>query len=90
MELRDVCDVSTLKLESGSFVEESLRAYYSDVLFSLKTAVDSPARAGADYLQGKSRELSDAISVLMKNGYKIHYIQPGQYSGVTLKGLPGY
>ncbi|MDI9223616.1 Rpn family recombination-promoting nuclease/putative transposase [Serratia sp. PF2-63] len=37
-ELRAVCDLSTLKLESGSFVEESLRAYYSDVLYSLKTA----------------------------------------------------
>lgn len=37
--LRAVCDLSTLKLESGSFVEESLRAYYSDVLYSLKTTV---------------------------------------------------
>lgn len=36
-ELRSVCDLSTLRLESGSFVEESLRAYYSDVLWSLKT-----------------------------------------------------
>ncbi|CAI2538291.1 Putative transposase, YhgA-like [Serratia ficaria] len=38
-QLRAVCDLSTLKLESGSFVEESLRAYYSDVLWSLKTTV---------------------------------------------------
>ena len=37
-ELRAICDLSTLKLESGSFVEENLRAYYSDVLYSLKTA----------------------------------------------------
>lgn len=37
-ELQAVCDLSTLKLESGSFVEESLRAYYSDMLYSLKTA----------------------------------------------------
>jgi len=37
VELRVVCDLSPLKLESGSFVEESLRAYYSDVLYSLKT-----------------------------------------------------
>ncbi len=36
-ELRAVCNLSTLRLESGSFVEESLRAYYSDVLWSLKT-----------------------------------------------------
>lgn len=36
-ELQAVCDFSTLKLESGSFVEESLRPYFSDVLYSLKT-----------------------------------------------------
>ncbi|WP_299144637.1 Rpn family recombination-promoting nuclease/putative transposase, partial [uncultured Vibrio sp.] len=28
----------TLKLESGSFIEESLRPYYSDVLYSLNTS----------------------------------------------------
>ncbi|QGY33273.1 ISNCY family transposase (plasmid) [Pantoea cypripedii] len=44
-ELRAICDLSTLKLESGSFVEENLRAYYSDVLYSLKTA------AGDGYIQ---------------------------------------
>ncbi|WP_208952121.1 Rpn family recombination-promoting nuclease/putative transposase, partial [Rahnella sp. ChDrAdgB13] len=32
-----VCDLSTLQLASGSFVEEDLRPYYSDVLYSLKT-----------------------------------------------------
>lgn len=37
--LQVLCDLGTLKLESGSFVEESLRPYYSDVLYSLKTAV---------------------------------------------------
>ena len=31
------CDLDTLRLESGSFVEENLRAYYSDVLWSLQT-----------------------------------------------------
>nr|MBA2817375.1 putative transposase [Candidatus Pantoea persica] len=36
-ELRALCDLSTLKLESGSFVEDDLRQYFSDVLFSLKT-----------------------------------------------------
>ncbi|EAA8653706.1 Rpn family recombination-promoting nuclease/putative transposase [Salmonella enterica] len=36
-ELRTVCDLSTLKLESGSFVEDNLRQYFSDVLYSLKT-----------------------------------------------------
>ncbi|PPC61673.1 ISNCY family transposase [Pantoea sp. ICBG 1758] len=36
-ELRSLCDLSTLKLESGSFVEDNLRQYFSDVLYSLKT-----------------------------------------------------
>ena len=33
-----MCDLATLKLESGSFVEDDLRPYYSDVLYSLNTA----------------------------------------------------
>ena len=36
-ELQAICDLSTLKLESGSFVEDDLRQYFSDVLYSLKT-----------------------------------------------------
>lgn len=36
-ELRVICDLSTLKLESDSFVEDDLRQYFSDVLYSLKT-----------------------------------------------------
>ncbi|MGX9236954.1 Rpn family recombination-promoting nuclease/putative transposase [Pantoea ananatis] len=36
--LRALCDLSTLKLESGSFFEDDLRQYFSDVLYSLKTA----------------------------------------------------
>lgn len=36
-ELRECCELSTLKLESGSFVEDDLRQYFSDVLYSLKT-----------------------------------------------------
>lgn len=35
-ELRQLCDLSTLRLESGSFIENNLRACYSDVLYSLK------------------------------------------------------
>ncbi|MCZ4061093.1 Rpn family recombination-promoting nuclease/putative transposase [Pantoea sp. LMR881] len=35
--LLTICDLSTLRLESGSFVEDDLRPYYSDVLYSLKT-----------------------------------------------------
>ena len=35
--LRALCDLSSLKLEPGSFVEDDLRQYFSDVLYSLKT-----------------------------------------------------
>lgn len=36
-ELRELCDLNTLALQSTSFIEENLRAYYSDVLWSMKT-----------------------------------------------------
>ncbi len=39
-ELGAICDLNTLKLESGSFVEDDLRQYFSDVLYSLKTTRD--------------------------------------------------
>ncbi|MCT8343369.1 Rpn family recombination-promoting nuclease/putative transposase [Photorhabdus kleinii] len=34
--LLKVCDLETLQLASGSFIEDDLRPYYSDVLYSLK------------------------------------------------------
>jgi len=34
--LRKLCDLNTLQLASGSFIEDDLRPYYSDVLYSLK------------------------------------------------------
>lgn len=36
--LLKICDLTTLKLESGSFVEDDLRQYFSDVLYSLRTS----------------------------------------------------
>lgn len=36
-ELHVICALNTLKLESSSFVEDDLRQYFSDVLYSLKT-----------------------------------------------------
>jgi len=35
--LLNLCDLSTLRLEPGSFIEDDLRQYYSDILYSLKT-----------------------------------------------------
>jgi len=36
--LRALCDLSSLRLESGSFVEEDLRLSYADLLWSVNTA----------------------------------------------------
>ncbi|WNI84212.1 Rpn family recombination-promoting nuclease/putative transposase [Citrobacter portucalensis] len=36
-ELQALCDLNSLKLESGTFVEEDLRQYASDILWSMKT-----------------------------------------------------
>lgn len=36
-DLRTLCNLDTLRLESGSFVEDDLHPYYSDILYSLKT-----------------------------------------------------
>ncbi|MFH8136140.1 Rpn family recombination-promoting nuclease/putative transposase [Pantoea osteomyelitidis] len=35
--LLEVCNLDTLQLESGSFLEEDLRPYFADILYSLKT-----------------------------------------------------
>ncbi len=43
-ELQSICDFNTLKLESGNFVEEDLRPYFSDVLYSLQTVSKRTAR----------------------------------------------
>lgn len=45
LEVRAICDLSTLKLECSSFVEENLRQYFSDVLYSMKTTA-----GGAGYV----------------------------------------
>ncbi|PHM36575.1 Rpn family recombination-promoting nuclease/putative transposase [Xenorhabdus innexi] len=36
-EIRSLCDLATLKLESGSFVDRHLRQLHSDVLYSVET-----------------------------------------------------
>lgn len=35
--LKQICNLDTLHLESGSFIEDRLRQYYSDILYSLET-----------------------------------------------------
>lgn len=35
--LRELCNLQTQQLESGSFIDEDLRASHSDILYSLQT-----------------------------------------------------
>lgn len=53
--LREMCDLQTLKLEPGSFIEQDLRAFYSDVLWSLKT------REGQGYIYCVIEHRSTAV-----------------------------
>ena len=53
--LREICDLQTLKLESTSFIEQDLRAYYSDVVWSLKT------REGLGYIYCVIEHQSTAV-----------------------------
>nr|WP_318384893.1 Rpn family recombination-promoting nuclease/putative transposase [uncultured Enterobacter sp.] len=42
--LKRICNLETLRLEPGSFIEDDLRPYYSDILYSLET------RSGRGYV----------------------------------------
>lgn len=55
--LRQLCELETLRLESASFIEEDLRACYSDVLWSLKTT----AGEGYIYVVIEHQSSPDAI-----------------------------
>ncbi|AGR61021.1 Transposase [Salmonella bongori N268-08] len=54
--LRIRCDLTTLKLAPDSFIEKNLRAFYSDVLWSLKTCESD----GYIYTQNHSRCIAAA------------------------------
>ncbi|WP_312948632.1 Rpn family recombination-promoting nuclease/putative transposase [Superficieibacter sp.] len=77
--LRQLCDLNTLRLEPGSFIKKDMRAYHSDVLWSVNT------RAGKGYIyvliehQSSEEELMafrliryalDAMQRHLDKGYK--------------------
>ena len=70
--LRQLCDLDSLTLESGSFIEENLRAYYSDVLWALKTA----AGEGYIYVVIEHQSSPDAYMASPR-------LIPGRYPGST-------
>ncbi|XKM14388.1 Rpn family recombination-promoting nuclease/putative transposase [Orbaceae bacterium ac157xtp] len=41
-EILDICDINTLKIEPTSFIDEDLKPYFCDMLFSIKTKEDEP------------------------------------------------
>lgn len=69
--LRKMCDLDTLTLASGSFIEENLRAYYSDVLWALKTA----AGEGYIYVVIKHQSSPDAFMAFRLMRYAIAAMQ---------------
>ncbi|HBX8645258.1 TPA: Rpn family recombination-promoting nuclease/putative transposase, partial [Klebsiella pneumoniae] len=69
--LRQRCDLDTLQLESASFIEESLRAWYSDVLWSLKTA----SGEGYIYVVIEHQSLPDAQMAFRLMRYAIAAMQ---------------
>lgn len=84
--LQAVCNLSTLKLESGSFVEENLKAHISDMLYSLETTTGKGyVYCVVEHLCGTSHNSSYAnyANYAKKNDY-VNLIDgpPGQ--GVSL------
>jgi len=69
--LRKMCDLDTLTLASGSFIEENLRAYYSDVLWALKTA----AGEGYIYVVIEHQSSPDAFMAFRLMRYAIAAMQ---------------
>lgn len=69
--LRQLCDLDSLTLESGSFIEENLRAYYSDVLWALKTA----AGEGYIYVVIEHQSSPDAYMAFRMMRYAIAAMQ---------------
>ena len=76
--LRQLCDLDSLTLESGSFIEENLRAYYSDVLWALKTA----AGEGYIYVVIEHQSSPDAYMAYCSIIASPRLI-PGRYPGST-------
>ncbi|EFL4011052.1 TPA: Rpn family recombination-promoting nuclease/putative transposase [Escherichia coli] len=64
-DLRELCDLDSLKLESASFVDEKLRALHSDILWSVKT------REGDGYIyvviEHQSREDIHMAAVMQRH-----------------------
>ncbi|MGR5187035.1 Rpn family recombination-promoting nuclease/putative transposase [Photobacterium damselae] len=81
-ELRQWCDLDTLKLESCSFIEDSLRPYMSDVMYSMKT------QSGTGYIYAivEHQSSSDPLMAFRMTRYSIAAMQ--QHLDAGHKTLP--
>ncbi|MGJ0193689.1 Rpn family recombination-promoting nuclease/putative transposase [Pantoea sp. RRHST58] len=66
-----ICDLSTLRLTSGSFIEEDLRAYYSDILYSLQTT----GKTGYVYVIIEHQSSTDRLMAFRLMRYAIAVMQ---------------
>ncbi|HIF9114929.1 TPA: Rpn family recombination-promoting nuclease/putative transposase [Photobacterium damselae] len=80
--LRQWCNLSTLKLESSSFIEDSLRPYMSDAMYSMKT------KSGTGYIYAivEHQSSSDPIMAFRMMRYSIAAMQ--QHLDAGHKTLP--
>ncbi|HFK1297545.1 TPA: Rpn family recombination-promoting nuclease/putative transposase [Escherichia coli] len=88
-DLRELCDLDSLKLESASFVDEKLRALHSDILWSVKT------REGDGYIyvviEHQSREDIHMAFRLMRYSMAVMQRHMGwtEAADLIVKGMEG-
>lgn len=82
--LRQACDLSTMRLESCSFVEDDLRAYYSDMLYSLK------ARQGDGYIYALIEHQSTPARSSRASEASASLIRKPLFHSVTLSSFRWY
>ena len=69
---RDLCDLNTLKLESTSFIEEDLKRYACDILWSMKT---TSGEEGYIYLLIEHQSTEDKLMAFRQMRYAIAAMQ---------------
>ena len=73
--LTQICKLDTLRLESGSFLEDDLRPYYSDILYSLETTRGAGYVIAAmqRHLESGHKTLPLVIPILFYQGRRSPY-----------------
>ena len=79
-----ICDLNTLPLASGSFIEEDLRSSYSDILYSLQT------QHGAGYIYAliEHQSLPDKLMAFRLMRYTLPLVVPILFYHGTVSPWP--